>query len=153
MSDRSRRPSATLTLVVVLLTAACGDTSSRSPDSTVATPTDSTIASMTAEPLRALGTEPFWALDVDSSGLRYITPDDTSGIRFPPVAPIAAGDTMVWTGVTERAAIHVRIWREQCSDGMSDRIYTYAARVRVDTTEYKGCADRLRVIIPASKNH
>lgn len=92
-------------------------------------------------PIRALGTEPFWALDIDSAGLRFTTPDDQRGIHFPPIAPSVAGDTVAWVGETERAAFDVRIWREQCSDGMSDRVYPYAARVRVGTTTYRGCAD------------
>ncbi|MGH9203375.1 MAG: COG3650 family protein [Vicinamibacterales bacterium] len=94
-----------------------------------------------ALPIRALGTEPFWALDIDSASLRFTTPDDQRGIHFPPIAPSVAGDTVAWVGETERAAFDVRIWREQCSDGMSDRVYPYSARVRVDGTTYKGCAD------------
>jgi uncharacterized membrane protein len=30
---------------------------------------------------RAVGTEPFWALEIDSTGLRFRTPDDTAGIH------------------------------------------------------------------------
>jgi uncharacterized membrane protein len=100
-----------------------------------------------AAPLRALGTEPFWALDIDSTGLRFITPDDTSGIRFPPLVPTSSGDTVVWVGETERAAIDVRIWRERCSDGMSDRVYTFAATVRIAATTYRGCADARSAIV------
>ena len=111
---------------------------------------NSMTAVVTAEPLRALGTEPFWALDVDSAGLRFITPDDTIGIRFPPIAPTSVGDTLIWAGQTERASIEARIWREKCSDGMSDREYLYTARVTVAGTTHRGCADRLRVIVPRS---
>jgi uncharacterized membrane protein len=108
------------------------------------------MAAMVSEPFRALGTEPFWALDVDSTGLRFLTPDDTSGIRFPPIAPVVAADTVVWSGQTERAAIEVRIWPEKCSDGMSDREYPYAARVTISGTTYSGCADRRRAIAPTA---
>jgi len=104
----------------------------------------------TAEPLRALGTEPFWALDIDSTGLRFTTPADTAGTRFPPNTPSpVAGDTLVWMAETERAAVHVRIWPARCSDGMSDRVYPWTAIVRVAGTEYHGCADRRRAIIPS----
>ena len=101
-----------------------------------------------ALPIRALGTEPFWAFDIDSASLRFTTPDNQEGIHFPPVAQTVDADTMVWAGATERAAFVVRIWREQCSDGMSDRVYPYAARVRVDTTTYRGCADARARISP-----
>ena len=119
-----------------------------SADSVVAAPFDSSAAAIVAEPLRALGTEPFWALDVDSNGLRLITPDDTSGIRFPSIAPTVVADTVVWAGQTDRTAIEMRVWPEKCSDGMSDREYRYGARVTIAGTVYRGCADRRRVIAP-----
>lgn len=90
---------------------------------------------------KALGTEPFWALELTSHGMRFSTPEDTAGIRFPSIEPTTAGDTLRWTGETERTRIDVRIWPEQCSDGMSDRTWTHAAVVQVDTTTYRGCAD------------
>lgn len=144
----SLRSPLTAGVTLIVLYSACREGAPRAADSTGAP-----AVSTTNEPLRALGTEPFWALDIDSSGLRFITPDDTSGMRFPPIAPIAAGDTMVWTGATERAAFDVRIWREQCSDGMSDRVYPYAARVRIDATDYRGCADRRAMIVAVPKRN
>lgn len=129
--------------LVITIGAACGDRGSGSSDSTAVggTTRSSASAPTIALPIRALGTEPFWAFDIDSASLRFTTPDDPRGIHFPPIAPRITGDTAVWVGETERAAFDVRIWREQCSDGMSDRVYRYAARVRIDTTTYRGCAD------------
>jgi uncharacterized membrane protein len=90
---------------------------------------------------RAIGTEPFWGLIIDSTGLRFTTPDDTVGIRFPPMTPAITGDTLHWTGETERAAIDARIWLDRCSDGMSDRLWPHAAIVRIDGIVYRGCAE------------
>lgn len=137
-------------IIITVVSAGCGAESSRqSPDSTVtAAPIDSPMIAIAAEPLRALGTEPFWALDVDTFGLRFITPDDTSGIRFPPVAANVVADTVIWSGQTEGASIEVHVWAEKCSDGMSDREYPYASRVTIAGTTYRGCADRRRVIAP-----
>ncbi|HUF36806.1 MAG TPA: META domain-containing protein [Gemmatimonadales bacterium] len=90
---------------------------------------------------RAIGTEPFWAMHIDSSGLRFTTPDDLQGIRWPPLTPVVTGDTMHWTGETERAPVGVGIWPARCSDGMSDRVWPYAAVVRVAGTTYRGCAE------------
>jgi putative lipoprotein len=105
-------------------------------------------ASATATPdapvigaFRAIGTEPFWSLDINSAGLRFTTPDDMTGIRFPPLAPTVRGDTLRWAGETERAAIDARIWPSRCSDGMSDRVWTHKAVVRIDGLIYRGCAD------------
>ena len=90
---------------------------------------------------RAIGTEPFWGLDIDSTGLRFRTPEDTMGIRWPPLTPMVRGDTVRWVGETERAAVDARIWGARCSDGMSDRVWPYTAVVRIDSTTYRGCAE------------
>ena len=92
---------------------------------------------------RALGNEPFWRLDVTSTGLRFITPDDTVGIIIPPVASRSEGDTTRWTGATERTAFDVRIWPATCSDGMSDRVWPATALVLIDNRSWRGCAQRL----------
>ena len=102
---------------------------------------DSSRDTPSAGEWRALGTEPFWALDIESTGLRFRTPDDTVGIRWPPLTPVVEGDTMRLAGETERASVEVRIWPAQCSDGMSDRVWPYEAVVRVEGTTYRGCAE------------
>ena len=134
----------------IVLGAGCSAEGSRQAgdSSAPAVPLDSAVVAIVAEPLRALGTEPFWALDVDTTGLRFITPDDTSGVRFPPIAATVIADTVVWSGQTEHAAIELRVWTEKCSDGMSDREYPYASRVTIAGTTYRGCADRRRTIAP-----
>ena len=146
------RASCTYTMfALAVVLSACGERPARSADSTAAAPAATGNASVaTNETLRALGTEPFWALDIDSTGLRFTTPQDTAGMRVPPNAPSpVAGDTLVWMAESELAAIHVRIWPTQCSDGMSDRVYPWTAIVRVAGTTYQGCADRRRAITPS----
>ncbi|MEO6068260.1 MAG: hypothetical protein ABJB33_05035 [Gemmatimonadota bacterium] len=91
-------------------------------------------------PFRALGTEPFWALQIDSVGLRFMTPEDQVGALFAPVAMTHSGDTLHWAGAQEGGTIDARIWPGQCSDGMSDRVWTHTARVQVSGTTYHGCA-------------
>lgn len=152
MPDDGRRFGAPVTILAfILLLGACRDTPPLPGDSTnLAAPVDTSPKVSTAEPLRVLGTEPFWALDIDSTGLHFRTPADTTGTRFPPNAPSPiAGDTLVWMGETDMAAIQVRLWPARCSDGMSDRVYPYTAIVRVAGTTYRGCADRRRAIVPS----
>ena len=152
MRDDGRRFGAPVTMFVcILLLGACRDAPPLPGDSTnLAAPVDTSPKVSTAEPLRVLGTEPFWALDIDSTGLHFRTPADTTGTRFTPNAPIPiAGDTLMWMGETDMAAIQVRLWPERCSDGMSDRVYPYTAIVRVAGTTYRGCADRKRAIVPS----
>ena len=136
-------PPVRLGVILLAITAACGGRETSSDDTAV--PADTTRGAASAQaialPIRAHGTEPFWALDLDTAGLRFTTPDDQRGIQFPPTAPRVSGDTTAWSGETERAAFDVKIWPQLCSDGMSDRGYPYRVRVRVDTTTYRGCAD------------
>jgi uncharacterized membrane protein len=136
-------------LVLASSLLACRDAPPRPADSGSVATVPSLAGVDTSEPLRALGTEPFWALDIDSTGFRFTTPEDAAGTRFPPNAPSpVAGDTTLWLAKTDLSALHVRIWPEACSDGMSDRTYPYTALVRVGVTSYRGCADRRRAIVP-----
>jgi uncharacterized membrane protein len=90
----------------------------------------------------AVGTEPFWALDITPVGLVFRTPEDTAGIRFVHPTATTMGDTLRWIDSLNTRSIEARVWREQCSDGMSDRAWTHRAAVRVDTLTYRGCADQ-----------
>jgi uncharacterized membrane protein len=90
--------------------------------------------------LHAVGTEPFWALEINQTGLRFMTPEDTAGARYPWSNPTSLGDTLRWHSVTQGHALDARVWLAACSDGMSDRIWTHRAVVRVDTVTYRGCA-------------
>jgi uncharacterized membrane protein len=123
---------------------------SRRRDSSGASGTDSaptlvaagdTMEKTSARAWRAVGTEPFWGLEINTTGLRFTTPEDRTGIRWPPLTPRVAGDTVRWVGETERAAVDTRIWPARCSDGMSDRVWRYAAVVRIDSTTYRACAE------------
>ena len=86
------------------------------------------------------GTEPFWGIRIDSTGIRYSTPDDTAGVRFPPVAPTVSGDTLRWALRSERDTIDLVIWEGSCSDGMSDREWSWTAAVTIGGTSHHGCA-------------
>jgi len=88
------------------------------------------------------GTEPFWAVRIDSAGIRFSSPDDTAGVRFPSISPVVTGDTLRWVGRTERDSIEITLWRATCSDGMSDREWTFTATVLVAGQSYRGCARR-----------
>jgi uncharacterized membrane protein len=137
-----------LRLALALSLIACGaespqtDTSSGSTDTTGS----AGAAIVSALPLRALGTEPFWALDIETSELRFRTPDDTAGVRFPAAAPSLTGDTVSWTARRDSIAIEAHVWPGKCSDGMSDREYPYTVRLTVTGTLHHGCADRRETI-------
>ena len=87
-----------------------------------------------------VGTEPCWALEINASGLRFRTPEDTAGARYPISPPARSGDTLQWHATLGGRSLDARLWPAACSDGMSDRIWTHRALVRVDSVTYRGCA-------------
>jgi uncharacterized membrane protein len=125
--------------LLVGLAACAGAGSERGTDSTAAR-APATVADTAVVTFHVVGNEPFWALEITASGLRFRTPEDTAGALFPRVAPSAAGDTLTWAAAAGSRRIEARLWPSACSDGMSDRVWTHRAIVRVDTTTYQGCA-------------
>jgi uncharacterized membrane protein len=93
---------------------------------------------------RAVGNEPFWSVNIDANGLRFSSPEDSAGVSFPAVEPVAHGDTLQWTSKSEHGQIMVSIWPDSCSDGMSDRVWSHASTVKLNETWYHGCATRAR---------
>lgn len=90
------------------------------------------------------GTEPFWSVEIENGMATIETPEKKE-------API------VLTSMTQTSTKHefsgqvatysgenlkIRIKKEQCSDGMSETVYLYAAEVDFDIYEFKGCANK-----------
>lgn len=125
--------------LIIGLAACTGTGSERASDSTVARAPASVVDTAVAT-FHVVGNEPFWALEITATGLRFRTPEDTAGAFFPRAAPSAAGDTLTWSAVAGSRTIEARLWPSECSDGMSDRVWSHRATVRVDTTTYQGCA-------------
>ncbi len=102
-----------------------------------------TLVASPADPVyQLIGTEPFWGLRIDRSGLRFTTPDDSVGIRFGYARAILHGDSLRWNSVASSGSlVEAVIVRESCSDGMSDKVWPWRARVQIDTTRYAGCAE------------
>lgn len=96
---------------------------------------------LTNPPVRAIGTEPFWGAQVEGRCVTYSHPDDQSGTRvwtrFKP-EPKGGG---TWTGSLEGRPFELIVQSQaDCSDGMSDRMYPYAAQLAVSGERRKGCA-------------
>src|SRR5512147_2273933 len=117
-----------------LLALACGKRDRTQKDSNASR--DSTASAPVIASYRAFGNEPFWAVFVNTEGLRFISPEDSAGIRFPPVEPVAAGDTLHWKATSEGGSIDVRIWSGACSDGMSDTAWKFSSAVHLNETTY-----------------
>jgi uncharacterized membrane protein len=90
---------------------------------------------------RALGTEPFWGLHIGPAELRFTTPDDPEGMRFASAEPVRSGDTLMWTSGAAGASLEARVWPGECSDNMSDKVWTHTSVVQLGATTYHGCAE------------
>jgi uncharacterized membrane protein len=75
--------------------------------------------------------------------MTYRAPEHPDGIVFPYAAPVVEDSTVSFESSRPDAMPHtleVAIHWRPCSDGMSDRRYSYAAEVRLDAVELHGCA-------------
>jgi uncharacterized membrane protein len=96
-----------------------------------------------AEPLqifRAFGTEPFWNVNVEGTTLTFTTPEDQAGMSM-------QGTRRPIDGGVEVAGEHagkpfvLRVTAGECSDGMSDNVYTLKATFRHHGVDYTGCGE------------
>jgi uncharacterized membrane protein len=133
-----------LTILSFMLLAACGKSDKAKQPATSATPAHDSNASTSATiTYRAFGNEPFWSVTISNIGLRFDSPEDSAGVRFPVVQPVASGDTLHWLSKSDRGSIDVRIWPGKCSDGMSDKEWALSGAVRLNETAYTGCAEKM----------
>lgn len=123
-------------MALTILATACSKQDKKEPAQSASTGTTTVTVAY-----RAVGTEPFWAVIINAKGLRFISPEDSTGVSFPAVAPVASGDTLRWTSKNEYGRIAVSIWPDSCSDGMSDHVYSHASAVTLNETSYRGCAE------------
>lgn len=89
---------------------------------------------------RAVGTEPFWAVHVGDDRLRYLTPEDQQGESVPFVREQTPKGEMAVTAEVDGKALMLTGRIEECSDGMSDRVYPYTVTLRLGEDTEQGCA-------------
>lgn len=87
----------------------------------------------------ALGTEPFWAAEIDGATLLYKTPEDQAGARVA-VTRRLVGEAVELRGELAGAPLILTITAGRCSDGMSDRVYSYRVARQVGGDLQRGCA-------------
>jgi uncharacterized membrane protein len=91
----------------------------------------------------ALGNEPFWAVDIVPTTQQIILKDLSQDKVFVfPYQPANIGGGVHRFEATNQAKdkLVVIIRQEECSDGMSDRVYNYSAEVVINGRTLKGCA-------------
>jgi uncharacterized membrane protein len=89
----------------------------------------------------AVGTEPFWAARIRADGITIMQPD-AQPVIAPNQAPRMAGPQAVWASMAGDEPVLVAMVEQDCSDGMSDRVYPYAVELQLGDQTFIGCADR-----------
>lgn len=94
-------------------------------------------------PLSCRGTEPFWSLKLPlTGGAEWSTPDTPEvALKIVKQEVTGTGYAGSYTADAGRR-FELVVTREQCSDGMSDRIYGFSARLRTsgpDQQSLTGC--------------
>jgi len=92
----------------------------------------------------AHGNEPFWAVRVTRTGIQFLEPDNQDGVAGAYASPTREGTVLVFRTVLRDSAgtpLELTLEEGRCSDGMSDRVYDYAAMARLGERVLRGCAE------------
>lgn len=93
-----------------------------------------------------LGTEPFWSITTSQTEVVYSTPELPQGVRLIAGSGYyrdpAGQEQISFTAKLNGEALVLIIERGQCSDGMSDTVYPYTAKLRIGVRTEQGCARR-----------
>ena len=115
---------------------AAGNDSAAAPAPTP--PSDASPRS--ASGYRLIGTEPFWGGTVSPGEIVYSTPDNQTGERIPVTVRID-GAREIYSGRLSGQAFTLVLTDGPCSDGMSDNVHAFTARLEVQGEERSGCAN------------
>lgn len=86
-----------------------------------------------------LGTEPFWNLQIKGGTMVLTQPDPAPAVTGTSTTLAATSGKAVWTAQAGQTPFTATLTAETCSDGMSDRVYPYAAEVKAGDLVLKGC--------------
>lgn len=92
----------------------------------------------------ALGTEPFWSAEISGQEavIEFKGMDEESTRMFAYANPVEEDSIKVYAAVNQSTGdnIRVHIKNEKCSDGMSDREYSYSVSLTMNGKTFEGCA-------------
>ncbi|ATC33735.1 hypothetical protein CA606_16100 [Caulobacter vibrioides] len=128
-----------LLIAAALMLAACGAPMGSSEEAPPPADAPVTVGPDYSGDFDALGTEPFWAVKVRAESVTLTRPDAPEVTTANPGVR-ADGEQGVWDGTAGEQRLVLRLTPGECSDGMSDRRYGYAAEVWIDGETLRGCA-------------
>jgi uncharacterized membrane protein len=92
-----------------------------------------------------IGSSPAWQVEISRAGVTFAAIDPPGMKIFPPYAgewPAAGG--VRYDGKAESGVLSIVLEPMRCRDAVTGNLYSLAARVQFNGTEYRGCAFRGR---------
>ncbi|NBL65183.1 META domain-containing protein [Flavobacterium sp. NST-5] len=78
----------------------------------------------------AVGTEPFWTIELTADSLKYITPDQNHNFAMAyKESSKKKKDTLIFEAENDLRTLTLKVFKQNCSDGMSDKKFDYASLV------------------------
>jgi uncharacterized membrane protein len=91
----------------------------------------------------ASGNEPFWSVEIREDGIRFRSPDESKGRRYPyAITRTETGATLYATKIEKPrvSTLEVSLEPGRCVDSMSGELRAFTAHVVVDGKKLDGCA-------------
>ena len=157
-------------VAAALALAACGEqTPAQTPETTAETAagTDTALTPATSpaatntilgkvdlnQPVRLLGNEPGWTIDITPASVTYVANIDAPKVLAENKGVTIQGDTATWTTQTQAGLpMQITATLKDCSDTMSDRVYSLTATAKVGDTTHTGCAASLKGLEAAGES-
>ncbi len=87
-----------------------------------------------------IGNEPFWSVEVAGDNkINFQLSDWNAPETFNVTSSVNKDGMLVYNGTGDTAMISLTIYRQFCSDGMSDFVYPRKVEVQLGNTSFSGC--------------
>lgn len=89
-----------------------------------------------------MGNEPFWQIQISEKEnlIDFYEPMEQKTIHFEYVKSQLKNEGIYYSTKNETNSIEIKIKKEKCSDGMTEKKYNYSAVVLLNDKNYSGCA-------------
>jgi uncharacterized membrane protein len=89
-----------------------------------------------------IGNEPFWQMQISKTEnlIDLYLPMEQKSIHFAYFAPQEKNGEFIYRASSKDQNITIKIKKEKCSDGMSEKQFQYSASISFNGNDFKGCA-------------